>query len=120
MDFDEEFREEYVKVKDGKIIIESYYFPLGNKKIVNICDVKRIKYAAQCDSYAKNWGSNGLTWWACDMKRNFRRQAKDYYNVSVDNGECFDKGFTVKDIVGFQRALRNDLKGCCIEKLDAL
>ncbi|EYB95343.1 hypothetical protein Y032_0161g3381 [Ancylostoma ceylanicum] len=120
MDFDEEFQEEFVQVKDGKIIIECYYFPFGIKKVVNICDVKSIQYARQCDSYARNWGGNGLTWWACDMKRNFRRQAEDYHNVRLDNGGFFKKAFTVKDIVAFQRALRNDLKGCYMEKLDAL
>ncbi|PAV65306.1 hypothetical protein WR25_13037 [Diploscapter pachys] len=106
------FNEEWSEVKDGKLRIKLYYFPYGDK-IIDLFEVKKIKYARQDKSYAKNWGSNGLTWWGCDMKRNFRSHGEDYYNVKVDIGASFRCGFTVKNLNGFMRAIRNHVPPGC-------
>ncbi|VDO24703.1 unnamed protein product, partial [Haemonchus placei] len=108
---------QFFKVQNGELIIKCYYFPFAVDKRVPVKDLRKLKFARQSQSYEKNWGSNWSVWWACDMKRNFRKHSENYYNMVVDNGDCFEKGFTVKDIVGFQRALRNDLYDFVIKPL---
>ncbi|CAB3400140.1 unnamed protein product [Caenorhabditis bovis] len=102
----QDFEEEWSKIKNGELIIKWYYFPTATNLHVKIADIKAMKVSCQLRHYAKNWGADSWTWWSCDMKRNFRSKPDGFYNVWVDTGETFKKGFTVRDVRSFVLAIR--------------
>uniref|UniRef100_A0A8R1E2B2 Uncharacterized protein n=1 Tax=Caenorhabditis japonica TaxID=281687 RepID=A0A8R1E2B2_CAEJA len=106
-----DFEEEWSKISNGTLEIKWFYFPTTQSLKVDIDKIQEVKIQSQARSYAKNWGSGDFTtWWACDMKRNFRSHPERFYNVKVDIGETFKKGFTVHELDTFLVALRRWLK----------
>ena len=87
-------------------IVFSYYFPVGKARSLDVSSIKCIRYAPHGEHWwrIKSWGmALSNTWWACDFTRHFRGQA---YNVSVNNGESHEKGFSVCDVHAFLDAIR--------------
>ncbi|UMM42632.1 hypothetical protein L5515_018388 [Caenorhabditis briggsae] len=106
-----DFEEEWSKISNGTLEIKWYYFPTTQSLKIDIDKIQQVKIIRQDKGYAKNWGSGDFgTWWACDMKRNFRTHADQFYNVKVDIGETFKKGFTVNELDKFLVAIRKWLK----------
>uniref|UniRef100_A0A1I7USE5 Type_ISP_C domain-containing protein n=2 Tax=Caenorhabditis tropicalis TaxID=1561998 RepID=A0A1I7USE5_9PELO len=106
-----DFEEEWCKISNGNLEIKWFYFPITTSKNIDIDKIQKVQIQRQDKGYAKNWGSGDLeTWWACDMKRNFRSHPERFYNVKVDIGETFKKGFTVNELDKFLVAIRKWLK----------
>ncbi|CAI5456315.1 unnamed protein product [Caenorhabditis angaria] len=106
-----EFEEEWSKIENGYLIIKWYYFPTATNLKIDIDKILDIQVRSQASSYKKNWGSSSLkTWWACDMKRNFRSKPEGFHNVTINIGDTFKKGFTVQDLNKFLSAMRKYLK----------
>ncbi|CCD65059.1 Activator of Hsp90 ATPase homolog 1-like protein [Caenorhabditis elegans] len=106
-----DFEEEWCKISNGTLEIKWYYFPTTQSLKIDIEKIQQVKIQSQAKSYVKNWGSGDLcAWWACDMKRNFRSHPEEFFNVKIDIGETFKKGFTVHELDNFLPAIRKWLK----------
>ncbi|VDK69974.1 unnamed protein product [Anisakis simplex] len=94
-----------------KLLIKTYFFPLGQDKVVEVASIKHIYYKRQklCEDCfrAKDWGMTlSPIWWACDIGRGLHGGNKNYYNVVIDTGESTKKGFSVENIDDFLYHLR--------------
>ncbi|GMR40549.1 hypothetical protein PMAYCL1PPCAC_10744 [Pristionchus mayeri] len=107
------FEEEWSKIYPDELVITWFYFPTATSKRIDTKQIKGIYYRVQNFSedvgVTKNWGmSFSPCWWACDMKRGFRKSAEQrgFYNVVVDIGDGTMKGFTTNNLRPFLTILR--------------
>ncbi|RCN39647.1 hypothetical protein ANCCAN_14429 [Ancylostoma caninum] len=106
------FEDKWCKVTNENLIIKCYYFPIGTSKTVHVKTIRGVFYVAQnmhdqCFK-VKGWGmSFSPCWWACDLRRCWHDSSGPvHYNVVIDCGETFYKGFTVIEIDDFLSKLR--------------
>ncbi|VDM67378.1 unnamed protein product, partial [Strongylus vulgaris] len=91
----------------------SCYFNLSLFQKIKTSAIKGVYYVEQNLSEqlfkVKGWGmSLSPCWWGCDLRRCWHSSSGPvHYNVIIDCGETFYKGFTVVDILDFLRELKS-------------
>ncbi|GMS89872.1 hypothetical protein PENTCL1PPCAC_12047 [Pristionchus entomophagus] len=107
------FEEEWSKIYPNELVITWYFFPHAGNKRIDTQQIRGIYYRKQNLSddvgVTKMWGmSFSPCWWACDMKRGFRKNAEQrgFYNVAIDIGDGTMKGFTTNNLRAFLSVLR--------------
>uniref|UniRef100_A0AC35GNU6 Uncharacterized protein n=1 Tax=Panagrolaimus sp. PS1159 TaxID=55785 RepID=A0AC35GNU6_9BILA len=102
------YNDKFIELYNDKLVIKTYYFPIGTNKIISIKNIRCIYFKNQVDTIlsTKGWGMAITVWWGCDMKRQFPSTKTNFYNVALDCGTFIKQGFTVVDVHKFLKALR--------------
>uniref|UniRef100_A0A914Z383 Uncharacterized protein n=1 Tax=Panagrolaimus superbus TaxID=310955 RepID=A0A914Z383_9BILA len=109
------YSDKFVELYAEKLVIKTYYFPIGTNKHISIKDIRCIYYKKQEDTIlcTKGWGMAITVWWGCDMKRQFPSTKTNFYNVALDTGTFIKQGFSVVDIHKFLRVIRSLTNAPC-------
>lgn len=100
------YEDKDVIIRDDRLIIKCYFFPLGSKKTIYYHEVERVEMR----SYAwkgKLWGMSA-TEWGYWMPGDLNRWDYDRY-VAVYNGSSITPCFTCKDMDRAYQILNDQL-----------
>uniref|UniRef100_A0A914DWD1 Uncharacterized protein n=1 Tax=Acrobeloides nanus TaxID=290746 RepID=A0A914DWD1_9BILA len=101
------YEDHHCKLTSKVLEIKNYKASISSK-FIRLKDIKTVYYSKQRTFPGKEalqindngWSTSGRIWWALDpLRQTFN--TGDKYNVVVDTGEEWKKGFSVVDMNGF-------------------
>ena len=99
------YEDDHLKIQDGILTIQSYYFPFANSKTIPIEDIQcttRHPMNGIFSGKGRIWGSGNLhNWLNCDI----HRSSKSYLFVHELNGSYWRPTTTPEDPKAFMKAL---------------